>query len=95
MSYVLVVRLRAQEGNEERAAAVVRELAAASNTEPGCEAYVPCVDPEDPRSLVIYEQYVDKAAWQAHSETEHFQRLGAGELFPLMEARERGVFETL
>jgi quinol monooxygenase YgiN len=95
MSYVLFVRLRAQEGSEERAAAVVRELAAASNNEPGCEAYVPCIDPDDPRSIVIYEQYVDKDAWQSHSETEHFQRLGAGELFPLMESRERAVYETL
>jgi quinol monooxygenase YgiN len=95
MSFVLVVRMRAQEGNESRAVEVMRELAEASLTEPGCDAYVPCRDPEDPRSFVLFERYRDKAAWEEHGRTEHFQRLGAGELFGLMESRERSVFETL
>ena len=95
MSFVLVVRMKAKEGNEERAAEVARELAEASRAEPGCEAYVPCVDPEDPRSLLFYEEYRDKAAFEEHGATEHFQRLALGELFPLMESRERTFYETL
>lgn len=95
MSFVLVVRLQAQEGNEERAAQLMTELAAASNAEPGCEAYVPCRETEDPRSFVIYERYRDKAAFEEHGATEHFQRLAAGELFGLMESRERVFYETL
>ena len=80
MSFVLIVRMRAQEGNEGRAVEVMRELAAASRTEPGCEAYVPCREPEDPRSFAIYERYRDKAAFEEHGATEHFQRLAVGEL---------------
>ena len=95
MSFVLVVRMKAQEGNEERALELIHELAAASRQEPGCEAYVPCRDPEDTRSILFYEQYVDKAAFEAHGATEHFQRLGVGELFGLMESRERVFYETL
>ena len=94
MSFVLVVRMRTLEGEEERAVEVMRELAAASRQEPGCEAYVPCRDPEDPRAFLFYEQYRDRAAFEEHGATEHFQRLAVGELFPLMESRERTFYET-
>jgi quinol monooxygenase YgiN len=95
VSFVLVVRMQAQEGAEERALEVMRELATASRQEPGCEAYVPCQDPDDPRSFVFFEQYRDKAAFEEHGGTDHFQRLALGELFPLMESRERTFYETV
>jgi quinol monooxygenase YgiN len=95
MSFVLVVRMKTKEGEEGRALEVMRELAAASREEPGCEAYVPCRDPEDPGSFLFYEQYRDKAAFEEHGASEHFQRLALGELFPLMESRERTFFETV
>jgi quinol monooxygenase YgiN len=95
MSFVLVVRMKAKEGSEQRALEIVPELAAASRREPGCELYIPCRDPEDPRAFLFYEQYRDKAAFEEHGATEHFQRLGAGELFGLMESRERTFYETL
>ena len=95
MSFVLVVRMKANEGSEERAVEVARELAEASRAEPGCEAYVPCQDPENPGSFLFYEQYRDKAAFEEHGASEHFQRLALGELFGLMESRERSFYETL
>jgi quinol monooxygenase YgiN len=94
MSFVLIVRMQAAPGNAERAVEVMKELAAASREEPGVEDYQPCLDPENPSSFVIYERYRDRAAWEEHGETEHFKRLGPGELFPLMESRERQIFET-
>jgi quinol monooxygenase YgiN len=95
MSFVLVVRMKAKEGSEQRALEIIPELAAASRREPGCELYIPCRDPEDPSVFLFYEQYRDKAAFEEHGATEHFQRLGAGELFGLMESRERTFYETL
>lgn len=95
MSFVLVVRMRAKEGEEERAASLMRELADATRQEPGCELYIPCRDPEDARSFLFYEQYRDKSAFEEHGASEHFQRLGAGELFGLMESRERTFYETI
>jgi quinol monooxygenase YgiN len=95
LSFVLVVRMKVAEGNEERAAELIPELATASREEPGCVLYIPCRDPEDPRSYLFYEQYLDKAAFEAHGESEHFQRLAAGELFGLMESRERAFYETV
>ena len=95
MSFVLVVRMRAKEGNEDRAVEFAGELAAASRAEPGCEAYVPCQDPEDPRTFLFYEQYRDKAAFEEHGAADHFKRLAVGGLFELMESRERTFFETI
>lgn len=96
MSFVLVVRMTAKEGNEAEAAATMRELAEATRQEPGCELYIPTQDPENPRSFLFYEQYVDKAALDAHGASDHFQRLAVGKLFDLMESpRERTFYETL
>ena len=95
MSFVLVVRMKVAEGNEGRVAELVPELARASRKEPGCELYIPCRDPEDPSSYVFFEQYRDKAAFEEHGASEHFQRIGAGELFGLMESRERAFYETV
>jgi quinol monooxygenase YgiN len=95
MSFVLVVRMKVAEGNEDRVAEIIRELATASRAEPGCELYIPCRDPDDPRSYLLYEQYRDKAAFEEHGASEHFQRLAAGEMFGLMDSRERTFFETV
>jgi quinol monooxygenase YgiN len=95
MSFVLVVRMKAKEGEDDRAAEVAGELASASRREEGCEAYVPCRDPEDPRSFLFYEQYRDRAAFEQHGASEHFQRLAVGALFELMESRERTFYETV
>ena len=95
MSFVLVVRMKAKPGNEERAAELMKELAVETNREPGCELYIPCRDPEDHASVIFYEQYVDRAAFEAHAASEHYERLAAGELFGLMESRERLFYETL
>jgi len=95
MSFVLVVRMTAQEGTEDEAVATMRELAEAARQEPGCELYIPAQDPESSRSLLFYEQYTDKAAFEAHGASDHFQRLAVGKLFGLMESRERTSYETL
>jgi quinol monooxygenase YgiN len=95
VSFVLVVRMKAREGSEERALAVLHELATASRAEPGCEAYVPCRDPDDGCSFLLYEQYRDRVALDEHWATEHFRRLAEGELFGLMESRERAFYETV
>jgi len=95
MAFVLVVRMRTKDGVEEQALGIMGELAEASRQEPGCELYIPCRDPEDPRSFVFYEQYRDRAAFEEHGASEHFQRLAAGRLFGLMESRERAFYETV
>ncbi|MDP9262678.1 MAG: antibiotic biosynthesis monooxygenase [Actinomycetota bacterium] len=94
MAFVLVVRMKANEGAENEAAGVITELAEASRQEPGVELYVTCRDPDDPCSFVLFEQYRDKAAFEEHGASEHFTRIAVGRLFGLMESRERMFYET-
>jgi quinol monooxygenase YgiN len=95
MAFVLIARMTAREGEEERVAELIPRLVEASRTEPGNVHYIAHRDPEDPRVFLMYEQYRDKAAFEAHGQTEHFKTLGVGELFGLMENRERAFYETL
>jgi quinol monooxygenase YgiN len=95
MAFVLVARMTAREGEEERVAELIPRLVEASRTEPGNVHYIAHRDPEDPRIFLMYEQYRDKAAFEEHAQTEHFKTLGVGELFGLMENRERSFYETL
>jgi quinol monooxygenase YgiN len=95
MAYVLVVRMTTKEGEEERARELVGRLVEASVQEPGVVHYLPHRDPEDPRVFLFYEQYRDQAAFEEHGQTDHFKEIALGELFPLMESRERAVYETL
>jgi quinol monooxygenase YgiN len=95
MAFVLVVRMRAAEGNVDEVVATMKELAAATRQEPGCVHYIPVQDPEDPRTFLFYEQYVDEAAFEAHGASEHFQRLAPGKLWALLESRERSFYRTI
>lgn len=95
MAFVLVARMTTREGEQQRAVELIGKLAAASSAEPGNIHYITHRDPENPRVFMIYEQYRDKAAFEEHGQTEHFKSLGVGELFPLMEERERTFYETL
>ena len=95
MAYTLVVRMTAPEGEHDRAEELIRKLGEASRQEPGVVHYIAHRDPEDPRVFLMYEQYRDKAAFEEHGQTEHFKDLALAQLFPLLENRERGIYETL
>jgi quinol monooxygenase YgiN len=95
MAYVLVARMTARDGEQDRAAELIRRLAEASAAEPGNVHYIAHRDPENPRVFLMYEQYRDKAAFEEHGQAEHFKTLAVDELFGLMEDRERNFYETL
>jgi quinol monooxygenase YgiN len=95
MAFVLVARMTTRDGEEDRVAELIPQLVEASRTEPGNVHYIAHRDPDDPRVFLMYEQYRDKAAFEEHGGTEHFQTLAVGAIFPLMENRERSFYETL
>ena len=95
MAFVLVARMTTRDGEQDRAAELIPQLVEASRAEPGNVHYIAHRDPEDPRVFLMYEQYRDKAAFEEHGGTDHFQTLAVGEIFPLMESRERAFYETL
>jgi quinol monooxygenase YgiN len=95
MAYVVIARWTARDGEQERVRAAIAKLVAPSRAEPGCRVYQPARDPEDRRRFVVLEVYDDEAAFRAHGESEHFRRHGLNEGIPLLEHRERELYETL
>lgn len=74
---------------EDRAdvAATVALLATESRREPGCISYIPHQVQDDPDTILIYEQYRDPAALEAHRESAHFKKYAIGMLFQKMKER--------
>jgi quinol monooxygenase YgiN len=95
MAYVVSALWRAKPGEEDRIARIVAELTEPSRAEPGNLFYQGHRSAEDPGLFYLYEQYVDERGYEAHQESEHFQRLVVGEAIPHLESRERAFFETM
>jgi quinol monooxygenase YgiN len=95
MAYVVSALWRANEGEEDRIARICQEMTPLSREEPGNLFYQSHRSPEDRRLFYLYEQYENEAGYQAHQDTEHFQRLVVGEAIPNLESRERAFYETL
>lgn len=94
MTFVVAATWTAKHGEEEAVAAALRRLAPASRAEPGMLLYQPHRDPANPRVFFLYEQYIDQAAYEAHTQSDHFERFALGEAIPRLEERERVFWET-
>ena len=83
------VRLSFTPENSERAEAILRELRDASRKESGVIRFEVARVREKPDVFVVWEEYRDDAALDAHVATEHFSRLVQNGLIPL--ALELGI----
>jgi (4S)-4-hydroxy-5-phosphonooxypentane-2,3-dione isomerase len=92
---VLVVNWMANEGRENEVAEIFKKLAEASRLEPGCRMYIVHQHRDIARHFLIYEQYANDAALQAHRESEHFQRYAAKELPILGERLDGNLFREV
>ncbi len=84
-----IVRLRFAPEDREEISGFLRELAAASRQEPGCISYIPHWSETQNDTVLIYEQYLDHQALEAHRATAHFNKYAVGGLYQRM--RERSV----
>jgi quinol monooxygenase YgiN len=89
------VRMTFRPDDREEIAAILRELTAASCTEPGCISYIPHRVQTDPDTIVIYEQYRDQAALDAHRAAPHFALYAIGGLYKRMVNRSVEYLEAL
>jgi len=83
-----IVRFKFAPEDRAEMAETLRQLAEASRQEPGCVSYTPHHVEDDPDTVVIYEQYKDTKALNAHRASEHFQKLAVGALFQRMRERQ-------
>jgi quinol monooxygenase YgiN len=93
--YAIVARYYAKEGKDDEIAAILREMIPISQAEPGCKLYAVNRSKDDPRRFLLYEQYVDEAAFAAHVASEPVQRNVVGKVIPMLESREREEYVTI
>ncbi|WP_425041054.1 putative quinol monooxygenase [Primorskyibacter sp. S187A] len=73
--YAVVVTLKIEEGQMEQFLPHMMANARASReTEPGCQQFDVCRDGD---TLFLYELYDDRAAFEAHMQTAHYQKMDA------------------
>ncbi|MER6945322.1 putative quinol monooxygenase [Nonomuraea sp. NPDC000554] len=95
MTYVVQAVWTARDGEENAVADVIRRITPPSRQEPGNLVYQAHVSAEDPRRFMIYEEYTDAAAFEAHRASEHFQKHVVGDCLARLASREITVYEPL
>lgn len=81
------VRMRFDAGDREQVSELLRSLAMESRREPGCVVYVPHRIEGEPDTVLIYEQYADTAALEAHRASPHYRRYAIQGLYQLLRER--------
>jgi len=72
--YVITVTFHVKPAHREEFLREMRMNAASSlRLEPGCRHFDVCVSPRDPCTVFLYELYDDRAAFDAHLASDHFQ----------------------
>lgn len=89
------VRMQFSQDDRDRVTEILRNLALASRKEPGCVTYVPHHVDGDPETVLIYEQYRDQAAVDAHRASPHFEQFAVGGLYQLMKERATETLEAI
>ena len=95
MAFVVLATWKARSGEEARIREVIAAMTPLSLAEPGCLFYQAQVSPRDPRTFVLYEQYVDEKGYKDHQATAHFQQHVVGRAFASLESREVVTYETI
>ncbi|MGB0121959.1 MAG: putative quinol monooxygenase [Silvibacterium sp.] len=85
------VRMKFKSEDREQIQEALRPLTAASRLEPGCVTYIPHTLEDDPDTVLIYEQYRDQAAREAHSASDHFKKYVVGCLYQRMLERKTEI----
>ena len=92
---VLVVTWMAKQGHEKEVVSVFTKLTEESRKEPGCIMYVVHQHKTDLRRFLVYEQYKDDAALEAHRASPHFLQYVKKELPKLGERVEGNVYSAI
>jgi quinol monooxygenase YgiN len=82
------VRMTFDQAEHDAIAEMLCHLTPATRKEPGCVSYIPHFVEGEACTIVIYEQYVDKAALEFHRNTPHFHQYAIGGLYQKMRERQ-------
>ncbi|MEJ7839375.1 MAG: antibiotic biosynthesis monooxygenase family protein [Thermomicrobiales bacterium] len=91
---VLVASYFGTAGSGDAIEAQLRDMSVeVKATEPGCAMYQACRSVDNRDFFLLYEHYVDQSALEAHRETPHFKRIIEGIVVPMLEKRERALYD--
>jgi quinol monooxygenase YgiN len=91
----IIVHYEVTEGRGGEVSAVLARHAAQSREEPGCAQFVVHQAEDDPDAFVLYEQYLDEAALDAHRETSYFRENITERVVPLLSARQAKRYRVI
>ena len=83
-----IVRMTFDPADRDDVGQILCHLSAATRQEPGCVSYIPHFVEGESCTVLIYEQYVDKAALDHHRGSPHFHQYAIGGLYQKMKERE-------
>ena len=83
-----LVRMRFAPEDREEVTEFLNRLATESRKEPGCLTFIPHWSEAASDTALIYEQYRDRAALEAHRTSPHFQKYAISGLYQRMKERE-------
>jgi quinol monooxygenase YgiN len=92
---ILVVRVTIKAGHEDEVIVPLRKLQEETRREPGCIFYFVQRSRENALRYLIYEQYKDQAALDAHRASDHFKEYGTNGLYRFVEERQAELFDPI
>ena len=92
---ILKVDMLVKAGTVDKCKEYLRALRQRSRKEPGCLMYVGHQSTSDPHRFLLYEQYKDHAALDAHRSAPYFKQYVSGGLDPIMEQRSRELYTVV
>ena len=75
------VRMRFAPEDHAEIRSILQNLGSASRQEPGCANYITHFVENDSTTVVIYEQYRDADALEAHRTSQHFEQYATNGLY--------------
>ncbi len=90
-----VAQYHAQPGEGDRIAGVLAKHVASTRAEPGCVQFVAYRSAEDADRFLLYEQYVDEAAFEVHRASPHFRLFIQETIIPLLLERRVSRYEEV
>jgi quinol monooxygenase YgiN len=95
MEIAVVVKWKVKPSEIDRVLALLPELAAKTRAEPGNLFYSIFQSESEPGELFLVERYANADAASAHRQSEHYRRIVAGTVAPLLDVREVTSVKTL
>ena len=92
---ILAVHVTIKAGHENEVLDPFHKLQEETRREPGCITYVVQRSRENPRHYLIYEQYTDQAALDAHRSSSHFKQYAAEGFYRFVEERRAELFDPI